>query len=367
MIKKVLKVLGIVFLLIVLTLSISYFTLSRTPKNADIIKEMHDPELQSKYRLGRVFASLMTKEWGVQMFNSLSSSLEGADIEGFDNQERFIKMAEGHILRVRIFKPKNVQGKLPAMLFIHGGGYFAGLPERALPLYEDFLKRRDIVIIAPAYRLSIDHPYPAGFNDCYETLLWMKENANELGIYNDNYIIAGLSAGGGMTAALALKARDTKEVRIAFQMPIYPMIDYRQNTKSAQKTGTLIWDSQSNKHGWNQYLKGIEGQDIPAYASPAMTKDFSGLPPTITYVGDLEPFMDETINYVENLKAAGVPTKFKLFNGAYHAFNSLSPETVIGKAANKFQVDAFEEYFDLYIKNPEFDTIKVDSLQAKLK
>jgi len=367
MIKKILKILGIVLLLIVLTLSITYLTLSRTPKNADIIKEMHDPELQSMYRMGRVYASLLTKEWGVQLINSLSSSLKGADIEGFDNEERFMKTTEGHTIRVRIFKPENVQGKLPAMLYVHGGGYFSGLPEQDLPLYEGFLKRRDMVIIVPAYRLSIDHPYPAGFNDCYETLLWMKENANELGIYNDNYIIAGLSAGGGMTAALALKARDTKEVQIAFQMPIYPMIDYRQNTESALKTGAIIWDNESNKHGWNQYLKGIEGQDIPAYASPAMTKDFSGLPPTITYVGDLEPFMDETIDYVESLKAAGVPTKFKLFNGAYHAFNSVSPETVIGKKAEKFQFDAFEEYFDLYIKNPEFDLIKVDSLQVEIE
>ena len=246
--------------------------------------------------------------------------------------------------------PLNVTKKLPAMLYIHGGGYLSGVPEQTLSFYEDLLKRRDLVIVAPAYRLSIEHPYPAGFNDCYETLIWMKENADELGIYTENYMIARHSAGGGMTAALSIKAQDTKEVKIAFQMSVYPMIDYRQVTESSQKIGALFWDRESNKHGWSHYLKGLNGSKVPAYASPAIAEDFSALPPTITYVGDLEPFLDETINYVEALKSAGVPTKFKLFKGAYHGFEKTAPETKIAQAGNKFQLEAFEEFFDKYVE-----------------
>lgn len=334
--------------------------MSRAPKHAGITKEMHDPELQSMYSVGRIIANLMSEEWGVNMFNSLSAFGATGDIEGFHNEERFIKSSEGHEIRVRIFKPFNAPDRLPAMLYVHGGGYLTGFPEQAIALIQDFLETRDIVIVAPAYRLSINHPFPAGYNDCYETLLWMKENSEKLGIYDDNYILAGRSAGGGMVAALTLKARDTKDVNVAFQMPIFPMIDYRQNTESAQMTGAIIWDNKSNKHGWYQYLKGLNGQEVPAYASPAIAEDFSGLPPTITYVGTVEPFRDETINYVEDLKAAGVPTKFKLFEGAYHGFNNLSPDTEIGKAGDKFQFDAFAEYYDLYVTDPLLESTKIE-------
>lgn len=350
MIKKTIIVLGSLILIILLTLVITFFSLSSTPSDADITKEMHDPELQSNHRIGRFVANMMAFERGVKFIQSSGMDpLVGDTIPGYHNEQRFIKSSEGHEIRVRIFKPKNAKGKLPAMLFTHGGGYLSGNPESALAIIEDFMETRNVAIIAPAYRLSIDHPFPAGFNDCYETLLWMKDNADELGIYDDHYIIAGRSAGGGMAAAVTLKAHDTKDVNIAFQMPIFPMIDHRQNTKSAQETGAIIWDNESNKHGWYQYLKGLEGKEIPAYASPALRKDFSGLPPAITYVGTLEPFRDETINYVEELKKAGVPTKFQLFEGAYHGFNNVQPEAAISKKADKFQFDAFAEYFDKYV------------------
>ena len=350
--KRVFQIFG-VFLALLFFLLAGIFSLASSPKNADITKEMHDPELQSMYFPGRIIASLMSKEWGVNLFNSLSASAATGDIEGFHSEERYIKSSEGHDIRIRIFKPENVTGKLPAMLYTHGGGYLSGFPEQALKLIQDFMETREVVVVAPAYRLSMDHPFPAGFNDCYETLMWMKENSDELGIYDNNYILAGRSAGGGMAAALALKARDTKDVNIAFQMPLFPMLDHRQNTESAQMTGAIIWDNESNKHGWYQYLKGLTGNEVPAYASPAIAKDFSGLPPTITHVGTIEPFRDETINYIEALKAAGVPTKFKLFEGAYHGFNNLSPETEVGRAGDKFQFDAFAEFYDTYVVNPD--------------
>ncbi|MEM9672872.1 MAG: alpha/beta hydrolase [Cyclobacteriaceae bacterium] len=349
--KRIFQVVG-VFLALIFFLLAGIFSLGSTPNNADITEEMHDPELQSMYFPGRIIASLMSKEWGVNMFNRMTSSAATGDIEGFQSEERYIESSEGHEIRIRIFKPQNAEQKLPAMLYTHGGGYLSGFPEQALKIIQDFMQTRDVVVIAPAYRLSVEHPFPAGFNDCYETLLWIKENSDELGIYDDKYILAGRSAGGGMAAALALKARDTKDVNIAFQMPLFPMIDYRQETESAKMTGAIIWDNESNKHGWYQYLKGLNDKEVPAYASPAIAKDFSGLPPTITHVGSVEPFRDETINYIEALKAAGVPTKFKLFEGAYHGFNNLSPETEIGRAGDKFQFEAFADYYDSYVVNP---------------
>jgi acetyl esterase/lipase len=277
--------------------------------------------------------------------------MEGNEIEGVSNDEFYIDSSTGdHRIRVRVFKPLNAPEKLPAMLYIHGGGYMMGSPEQALPFYEELLERRDLAIIAPAYRLSLDHPFPAGFNDAYDTLLWMHENADQVGIYPDNFIIAGHSAGGGMTAAVTLKVRDTQDVQIAFQMPIYPMIDYRQSTESAvNMNGALFWDTRSNAFGWERYLRDLEGDEVPTYASPALNEDYTGFPPTISYVGTVEPFFDETVAYMKALDAAGIPTRFEIFEGAYHGFEAYAPDTAIGQAGMQFQYSAFEEFFDLYV------------------
>ncbi|OJJ23981.1 hypothetical protein BKI52_04605 [marine bacterium AO1-C] len=224
-----------------------------------------------------------------------------------------------------------------------------GIPEMAMPFYSDIIKRRKVVIVAPDYRLSQKNPFPAGFNDCYDVLLWMRDNAEELNIDPDNFIIAGHSAGGGMTAAITLKVRDTKDVKLAFQMPIYPMLDHRMITASSKMLGSTMWDANINAFAWNLYLRNLEGP-VTAYASPALNEDYRDFPPTISFVGDLEPFYDENIAYIEALKSAAVPVEFKVFKGAYHGFEVGSPKTAIGKEANKFQLDAFEKFYDQYIQ-----------------
>jgi acetyl esterase/lipase len=264
---------------------------------------------------------MLTRKWGIDLLNTIMKLSKGKVIKELDCDERFIPSKNnGPDIRIRIFKPKNANTDLPGMLYIHSGGYMFNIPESAIDTIKDFIETRPCVIVAPDYRKSIKDPYPAGFNDCYDTLLWMKENASLLGINSDKFIVAGHSAGGGLTAAVTLKARDTKDVNIAFQMPIYPMIDHRQNTQSAINMDSVpVWSGKTNKVAWRYYLKNINGP-IPTYASPAMSDDYKNLPPTITFVGDLEPFKDETINYVEALKNENIPVKFKLFIGAFNGF-----------------------------------------------
>ncbi|MBL0019922.1 MAG: alpha/beta hydrolase fold domain-containing protein [Bacteroidetes bacterium] len=114
------------------------------------------------------------------------------------------------------------------MLYIHGGGYITGSPESFLEVIHRFIAKKPCIIVSPAYRRALDAPYPAAFDDCYSTLLWMKANAESLGMIADKFIVANPS-GRGLTAAVSFKATDTQDVAIAFQMPIYPMIDDRQN------------------------------------------------------------------------------------------------------------------------------------------
>jgi len=314
-----------------------------------VTKKMLNSELRSSYWPFTLLTVIMRKAWGIRLVNFLMRLSKGKSIGGLHCEERYIPSRNsGPEIRIRIFKPLNYQGDLPGMLYLHGGGYMLGVPEMALPAIKGFIKSRACVIVAPDYRKSSKNPYPAGFNDCYDTLLWIQENSQSLGITSNSFIIGGHSAGGGLTAAVTLKARDTKDVDIAFQMPIYPMLDDRQNTESAKDMSTPVWNSKTNAKGWELYLKDLKDKnvEIPAYAAAVRNSDYTGFPPTITFVADLEPFRDETIAYVETLKKAGIPVAFELFEGCYHGFEALASKTAISKQATRFLMQSYEKFYD---------------------
>ena len=123
---------------------------------------------------------------------------------------------------------RTVTDNATGVLWLHGGGYAVGMKEmvhmsRAVGL----VKRFGVVVLAPGYRLSLQSPYPAAMDDCYAALLYLKEHAAALGVRSDQIMVGGESAGGGLCAAVCIRARDTGEVNVAFQMPLYPMLDDR--------------------------------------------------------------------------------------------------------------------------------------------
>ena len=313
-----------------------------------VTKNMLNKELRSSYWSLTFLTVILRKAWGIRLFNFLMGLGKGKNIKGLHCEERYIPSRNsGPDIRVRIFKPLNHQGDLPGMLYIHGGGYMTGVPEMALDAIRGFIKAKACVIVAPDYRKALKDPYPAGFNDCYDTLLWMKENRDSLGITSDKFIIGGHSAGGGLTAGITLKARDSKDVDIAFQMPIYPMMDDRQASEPAREMLTPVWNSKTNAKGWELYLKDLNARnvEIPAYAAASRNNDYTDFPPTITFVADLEPFRDETVAYVEALKKAGIPVEFKLFEGCYHGFEALASKTAVSKQATRFLMQSYEKFY----------------------
>ena len=317
-----------------------------------ISKEQYQKEIQPSIGILNMVSRMLFNKNGMKILNKAGVLTKGKRIKGLHCENIYITSRDGgNDIRVRIFKPLNQSGKLPGMLYLHGGGFVMGNPEGYLPVIEKYIKTKPCIIIAPDYRKAFNAPYPAAFNDCYDTLLWMNENAEQLGIIKDKLIVAGHSAGGGLTAAITLKATNTNDVKVAFQIPVYPMLDDRQNTASATDNNAPVWNSKTNKIGWSAYLSDLikQGVEIPAYAAAARTKDYSFMPPTISFVGDLEPFRDETIAYIENLKKAGVPIEFKLFKGCFHAFEIILSKLEISKEAWAFLLHSYSNYVDKYV------------------
>lgn len=260
--------------------------------------------------------------------------------------------AHGRKIPALVLSQRNAKtrtGNAPGVLWIHGGGYILGMKEMVhMGRAVDLVKKHGAVVVSPGYRLAWQAPYPAALNDCYYTLLYVKNHAVELGIREDQIMAGGESAGGGLCAALAMMARDRGEVKVAYQMPLYPMLD-NFDTESSRDNHGRVWNTRRNHFGWRMYLGKDAKKAVPPYAAPARQTDFTGLPPTYTFVGDGEPFYRETLDFIENLKKAGVEADVDVYPSDMHAFDMLKPELDISRQA----IRKFNEKFE-YAKKHYF-------------
>ena len=232
---------------------------------------------------------------------------------------------------LRVHTPTDSEGPHPCVYWIHGGGMVIGSAEEEDLTAERIVEELDCVVVAPEYRLAPEHPYPAPVDGCYTGLAWVAEHARQLDIDDSRIAIAGQSAGGGLAAGVAFRARDEGTPELCFQMLIYPMIDDRNETTSShQITDIGIWDREMNIEAWDAYLGDRSGaDDIPVYAAPARAEDLSGLPPTFLDIGTHDAFRDETAAYSERLTASGVPTEYHLWPGGFHAYDTFAPGSQI--------------------------------------
>lgn len=262
----------------------------------------------------------------------------------------FIHRPDGSKLRLLVLTSGKASGNKPGILWFHGGGYGLGTPEQDIAFIERFIDKRDAFCVVPEYTLSVDKPYPAALEDSYLSLRWLKENALLYGANEHQIFIGGDSGGGGLALALALYARDRDEIKIAFMMPLYPMIDDTLSTPSMKDNNAPVWDYKQNKFAWQMYLDELFGkEDIPYTAAPYRATNLHGLPPAVSYVGSLDPFRDETAQFMKRLKNTGIETSFEIFEGVFHAFDIGRPNSKKGSAAISFLLERYLYACDNYL------------------
>ena len=241
---------------------------------------------------------------------------------------------------VRLHRPANAKGPTPALLWIHGGGYLFGTAAQDDDVCRQYVTRLGITVAAVDYRLAPEHPYPIPLEDCYSVLTWL---ARLPGIDPDRIAIGGASAGGGLTAALALLARDRAEVTPVLQVLSYPMLDDRTIDPGLDDTGFRLWNPGSNRIGWQSYLGGAD----PAVAVPARREDLAGVAPAWLGVGTLDLFHDEDLAYAERLTAAGVPCEVHVAKGAFHGFDRIAAKSSVARAYLESQVASLQQALKL--------------------
>ncbi|AVV44049.1 esterase [Streptomyces sp. P3] len=229
----------------------------------------------------------------------------------------------------------------PVVYHVHGGGMVLGNNRAGVDVALDWARALDLVVVSVEYRLAPEHPHPAPVEDVYAGLLWTAEHAKELGADPDRIVIAGTSAGGGLTAALALLLRDRGGPRPIGQLLMCPMLDDRNDTVSShQMAGLGVWDRTANDTGWTALLGAARGgPDVSPYAAPARAEDLSGLPPAFLDVGSAETFRDEVVGYASRIWQAGGIAELHVWPGGFHGFDGFAPQATLSKSARAAHLD----------------------------
>ncbi len=227
----------------------------------------------------------------------------------------------------------------PALLDIHGGGFVVGDIEMEHGFAAATARALGAVIAVVEYRLAPEHPFPAGLEDCYAALTWLHGNASTLNVDPARIGVGGQSAGGGLSAAIALLARDRGGPPLCFQFLGIPELDHRLETTSMRTfVDTPMWSRPNAEVSWRWYL-GDDSDDVSPYASPSIAPDLAGLPPAYVTTMEFDPLRDEGILYALRLMEAGVSVELHSFPGTFHG-SAAVPTAAVSRRATKEQLVA---------------------------
>ena len=283
---------------------------SRKPPDAILVKVLEAVPFQ------------LTTDGGVeaarQRFRDLPRRSVHPDVR---TEDRTIDGPAGPI-PIRIYRPPTDNGAAPpVVVFLHGGGWCVG----DLDTYDGDARNHAVganaVVVSVDYRLAPEHPYPAAVEDAWAATQWVASNAGELGVDADRLAIAGDSAGGNLTAVVALLARDARGPAIRFQLLWYPATTWDTSLPSFTENADAPLLNLPSVGGFSRWYVGdLDLADMPTTLAPGRAKDLTGLPPAYIAVAGHDPLRDDGIRYAELLAAAGVPVQLHNAETLIHGY-----------------------------------------------
>ncbi|MVO90554.1 alpha/beta hydrolase fold domain-containing protein [Streptomyces sp. p1417] len=264
-----------------------------------------------------------------------------ADVIGtreIDAEDRTVPGPDGAPdLVVTVLRPRHLKAPAPGLYNIHGGGMISGHRHQDTPRLVDLVEELGVVAVNVEYRLAPEHPHPAPVEDCYAGLRWMARHAGELGVDPHRIVVMGGSAGGGLSAGVALMARDREGPSLAGQLLLCPMLDDGNTTVSShQYDGRGTWQREMNVLAWQALLgerAGDPAAEVSVYAAPTRAGDLTDLPPAFIEAGSAELFRDEDVAYASRIWATGGQAELHIWQGAFHGFDIFAPDHEVTRAA----------------------------------
>ncbi|MRH92155.1 alpha/beta hydrolase fold domain-containing protein [Nocardia sp. SYP-A9097] len=267
-------------------------------------------------------------ELGPEGARKVLDDIQAEPIDKLPVQDKWVTVpaAVGDV-RVRIVKPVGAQGKLPTVLYIHGGGWVLGNAGTHDRLVRELAVGADAAVVFVEYDRSPEARYPVAIEQAYATARWITEHGAGEGLDASRLAVAGDSVGGNMAAALTILAKQRGDVRFVHQSLYYPVTDAGQDTESYREfaDGPYL-TAKAMAWFWDAYLPEKDKRDeITASPLRASTEELAGLPDTFLIVDENDVLRDEGEAYGRKLIAAGVRTTSARYNGTLHDFMMLNP------------------------------------------
>jgi acetyl esterase/lipase len=258
---------------------------------------------------------------------SIESSQAGVPMPDVD--EAWITVpAEVGDVRVLLIKPRGVDGQLPVVLYMHGGGWMFGSASSHGRLAGELAVASGAAVAFIEYTLAPEAKYPVQIEQCYAVARWVTAQGDAQGLDSSRIAVAGDSAGGNMATVLCLMAKQRGDVTFVQQSMYYPMTDALTDQDSESyrlfKDGPY-GDAKTMEWFWSNYLPAEEFRSTST-VSPlrATLEELAGLPPALVIVDENDVIRDQGEAYATKLREADVPTASVRFNGTMHDFMMLA-------------------------------------------
>ena len=235
-------------------------------------------------------------------------------------EDHTIEQPDGSF-QVRVLVP--IEPSVGVIVYYHGGGWVVGSMDESDTLGRKLAERTSCAVVLVDYRLAPEHRYPVAVDDSYAALEWAAEHMNEIAGGDVPLIVAGDSAGGNLSAVMAIRARDRNGPSIAMQVLVYPVTDADFDRPSyVDPENQLLLTRDSMIWFFDHYIPDVARRTEPE-ASPLHTPDLSGLPPAVILTAEHDPLLDEGEEYAQRLADAGVEVNAQRHKGQMHAFFAL--------------------------------------------
>lgn len=270
--------------------------------------------------------------------SAMSSGREAEDVETVTSG---LVPTQGDPLEVRIYRPRSCPPHAPAVVYLHGGGWVLGDLDAQDATCRYLANRCGAVVVAVAYRLAPEHPYPAAVEDARAAVLWTQAHAEQLGADAQRVAVAGSSAGGNVAAGVALRLRDEGRSVLVAQLLLYPPTDPLLESASVQENSRGYYLTADDMRCFVDAYLPDPATRTAAYAAPLHAPSLAGLPPAVLVTAGFDPLRDEGVAYADRLRAADVPTIHLHFAELIHGFFGFANHSDAAARARDEILDAF--------------------------
>jgi acetyl esterase len=230
-----------------------------------------------------------------------------------------VRDVEANGVPVRVYRPG--PGRLPALLYIHGGGWWSGSVEDSEPACRSKALDLNAVVVSVEYRLAPENPFPAGLDDCFTAAQWLFDSAESLDIDPSRIVLCGSSAGANLAAAVTLKAREAGGPRFAAQVLEVPGMDLQMKGESMDLYGEGYGFTRAALDECRDFY--CAGSDPTDPLISPLFADLHDLPPALVTTCEYDPVRDSGEQYAAKLAEAGVPTVMRRWDGIAHGCGEL--------------------------------------------